>query len=166
MKTPPLGSITSSTCDRGSFFSNVNSPLSDGDRSMILICGTHQELKGDAAAPPIFFSQFFFFLHEARWLINDALMTEGRSRMIGSIWFESRVTWRILPPHPSPEELGRPIRELPNLPPSGSHLADGILSAFPVAERGPEGTSGNDPEIDGPVNQVTSQLSGFRCDRL
>lgn len=91
---------------------------------MILISGTHQELKGDAAAaPPIFFIQFFF-LHKARRLIDDALMTEVRSRMIGSVWFESRVTWRKLPPDPSPEELGRPIRELPNLPPSGPHLAD------------------------------------------
>lgn len=63
---------------------------------MILISQTHQELKGDAAAaPPIFFSQLFF-LQEARQLIDDALMTEGRSRMIGSVWFESRVTWRKL----------------------------------------------------------------------
>lgn len=40
------------------------------------------------------------FLHEAQRLIDDPLMTEVRSRMIGSVWFESRVTWKKLPPTP------------------------------------------------------------------
>lgn len=73
---------------------------------MILISGTHQELKGDtAAAPPIFFSQFFF-LHEARRLIDDTLMTEVWSRTSVSVWFESRVTWRKLPPTPPRRSWG------------------------------------------------------------
>lgn len=164
--TTPLGSIPSGTCDRGSFFSNANSPPSDGDRSMILISGTHQELKGDAAAtPPIFFSQFFF-LHEAQRLIDDVLMTEVRSTMIGSVWFESRVTWRKQPPTP-PHHGGagatnqRAYKKAAfRFPPRGRNfkcLPGGGTWRVP---------SGNDPEIDGPVNQVTSQLSGFHCDRL